>query len=168
MSSDRLFRVRAKQPYSSNAKCGTSEESEFPLCVREHISVGDICVFLECGKGDDEWTIGKILQFSYYQEKTKKARQYRGTTINVAESQGIGILCSWYAKLPLEPRSFMVDKELVHSYVPYQTYLCTILTSDCLEACCSSDVSSMSGLCNAGTNLVTMNSFKLTSGVITY
>lgn len=78
VSSDRLFRVRAKQPYSNASKGILPPVPQASVCVREHVSVGDLCVFLVHAGSSNEWTIGKVLQFSYYQEKTKKSQQYHG------------------------------------------------------------------------------------------
>ena len=35
-----------------------------------------------------DWQIGRILQFAYYLEKTKKARQCKATSIKVEENLG--------------------------------------------------------------------------------
>ena len=39
MSSDRLFRERVKQPYSSGSRV-----LEAPACVCDHVTVGDLCL----------------------------------------------------------------------------------------------------------------------------
>ena len=60
VSSDRLFRERAKQPYSSGRN--SSRVLEAPARVCDHVTVGDLCVFQWCPKQHKEyWTIGKVL-----------------------------------------------------------------------------------------------------------
>ena len=47
MSSDRLFRVRAKQPYNTSTKLllpSTNVDSSIPT-VNDDIKLGDFCVF---------------------------------------------------------------------------------------------------------------------------
>lgn len=116
VSSDRLFRVRTQQPYSSSITSNLSPKavSGSPVCVSEQVNVGDLCVFVECTK---EWTISKVLQFCFYKEKTQKMQQYRASHIKVSEAQGIGVLCSWYMPLS-EPMSYTLAQDSLHSYVP--------------------------------------------------
>ena len=48
VSSDRLFRVRDKQPFSSESKASTSDTlkvDEVVPSVNDTVEVGDICVF---------------------------------------------------------------------------------------------------------------------------
>ena len=59
MSSDRLFRVRCKQPYSSNVSHNQHTESANPI-ISHSIQIGEMCVF----KQNQGWAIGKVLQFS--------------------------------------------------------------------------------------------------------
>ena len=70
----------------------TVEQVQPSYC--EEVSVGDICVFEQ----DGNWKAGKILQFSYHNEKTKGAQQYRGLVAKVSSTSRLGILCSWYDK----------------------------------------------------------------------
>ena len=94
VSSDRLFRVRSKQPYSnpstdirhiSHDLC-----ADLP-CISDTVVVGDMCVF---EKGD-HWEVGRILQFAYCEERKLSAYQYKGSTAQVQE-KGLGVLCSWF------------------------------------------------------------------------
>ena len=73
LSSDRLIRVQETQP-SSTSKTATYSTTTTPE-KNAIISVGDIFVFTNRESSDCDWKIGKILQFGYYLEKTKKARQ---------------------------------------------------------------------------------------------
>ena len=144
MSSDRLFCVRAQQPYASGTKTELSLPTKTPVCVCSTISVGNLSVFVGC---EEEFKIGKILQFSYYQEKTKKSQQYHGLTISISENQGMGILCCWYVA-SLDPRCFSLMEDSIHSYVPSSRYLCTLTASDgCFEDISSTRPSSSSIIC---------------------
>ena len=98
LSSDRLIRVRETQP-SSTSKTATSSTTTTPE-KNAIISVDDICVFMNRDSSDCDWKIGKILQFGYYLEKTKKARQYTGCFVKCNENNmnKIGIVCSWFHK----------------------------------------------------------------------
>ena len=125
VSSDRLFRVRSKQPYACEpspqirSSCGTN-----PI-VCQSLQVGNICVFID---SKDKWKIGRVLQFSYYLEKTKSAQQYRGLTVNLADKpKKIGVLCSWYT-LSSPPATFSaVQCEETHIFHPVTSYVCTLL-----------------------------------------
>jgi len=100
VSADRLFRVREIQPYATNSKVVTSTEDSKPEVVTKLpvLEVGNICAFLK-KRGDCIWQIGRVLQFAYYLERTKKARQYKATTVNIKENLGkVGVLCSWFVK----------------------------------------------------------------------
>ena len=94
LSSDWLIRVRETQP-SSTSKTATSSTTTTPE-KNAIISVGDICVFMNRESSDCDWKIGKILQFGYYLEKTKKARQYSECFVkcNKNNMNKFGIVCS--------------------------------------------------------------------------
>ena len=58
MSSDRLFRVREKQPYSNkSASIELSIMNGTKPHIMETVKVGDMCVFNK----DNGWEIGRIL-----------------------------------------------------------------------------------------------------------
>ena len=64
VSSDRLFRVRSKQPYTSDSLKTVSHPVSSQPSHFEEIAIGD-CVFFQ----DHEmsiWKIGKVLKFSYF------------------------------------------------------------------------------------------------------
>ena len=63
VSSDRLFRVRTKQPNSSESHANipkTTDVNNLPA-ICETIHVGDVCVFQNTN--GSEWKLGKVLQF---------------------------------------------------------------------------------------------------------
>ncbi len=71
VSSDGLFRVRSKQPFSSETpKHALHEEVKTAgnpvVCTT--LEMGDVCIFKIL---PTEWKIGRVLQFSYYHEKRK-------------------------------------------------------------------------------------------------
>ena len=94
LSSDWLIRVWETQP-SSTSKTATSSTTTTPE-KNDIISVGDICVFMNRESSDCDWKFGKILQFGYYLEKTKKARQYTECFVkcNKNNMNKFGIVCS--------------------------------------------------------------------------
>ena len=50
-------------------------------------------------RGDSIWQIGRVIQFAHYLERTKKAKQYKATTVNIKENLGkVGVLCLWFVK----------------------------------------------------------------------
>jgi hypothetical protein len=136
VSSDHLFRVRNKQPYSTEKQLVTTSDTQrVPDCpyVCDSINVGDVCVF-KCPQ--KSWKVGRVLQFSYYLEKNVRSKEYHGTSVSFPSSQPtIGVLCSWYEEV--KPRKFVMATEEVHLFIPIASYLCT-LTLQCFETVASS------------------------------
>lgn len=155
VSSDRLFRVREKQPLVKNHDPKVCHFSGVNPVVCNTIEVGNICVF----KNAESWRIGKVLQFSYYKEKTKKSQQYSGNVVDLSKNfEHIGVLCSWFAQptcnntLPVaEPSemdvallspnihskipvklSLSVGEE-AHTFWPLTSYICS-LSLKCFES----------------------------------
>ena len=90
VSSDRLFRVRCKQPYSTTTslvKQNVNSEATQPT-ISSTVQIGELCVF----QVSDGWRIGKVLQFSKYKEKTISAQQFKGSSADVTKSD-VGVLC---------------------------------------------------------------------------
>ena len=82
--------------------------------------------------GGDKWSIGRILQFAKYKEKTMSGQQYKGFSVDVSKKD-IGVLCSWFK---LQQGSLTVFKvcgndSITHSYLPTSAYVCT-LSFNCL------------------------------------
>ena len=127
MSADRLFRVRCKQPYSSNVSHNQHTESAHPI-ISHSIQIGEMCVF----KQNQGWAIGKVLQFSKMKEKTMSAQQYEGFAAEISKT-GLGVLCCWYTPISSDPASFQMLKPSTHIYHPLDTYMCT-LTFGCFKA----------------------------------
>ena len=127
VSSDRLFRVRSKQPNTTprNEFTQASDIDSSVPQVCTSISVGEICIF-KCTK---TWHIGKVLQFKFTQGKTMKLQQYHGTSAKV-ETIGLGVLCLWFKwHPPLTPKTFSISWEEKQSFWPICTYICTLYFS---------------------------------------
>lgn len=127
MSSDRLFRVRSKQPSASQRNESTrASDVDAPLpVVCSSIKVGEICIF-KCTK---TWHMGKVLQFKFTQAKTMKLQQHQGTSAKV-DTVGLGVLCMWYRwHPPLTTKTFSISWEEKQSFWPICTYICTLYFS---------------------------------------
>ena len=130
VSSDRLFRVRCKQPYTSDSEPQIHSTLITYPEVCQTLEVSNICVFKE---SQSSWKIGRVLQFSHYLEKTKTAQQYRGTTASVTDkSKKIGVLCAWYTLTSPPAKFTMVESEEAHAFFPITSYICT-LPHGCFE-----------------------------------
>ena len=91
LSNDRLLRVREEQP--DHLYSGSSVGTQNPC----HVISGDLCLFkrIDCEK----ILVGRILQFSYYKEKTKKQQAYSSPYVDMTKAsyKTIGVFASWYA-----------------------------------------------------------------------
>ena len=136
VSTDRLFRVRNKQPFSSNLNKTIGSSNDIydnytnPI-VSTTLSVGDICVFCISSA---QWKIGRILSFSYFLEKTKASRQYTKTTFNISEKskKPVGVLCSWYDSTEIPLRFVITENCSYHKFISVELYICT-LANGCFE-----------------------------------
>ena len=116
VSSDCLFRVRNKQPFttkSNTSKILISSAAHPIIC--SSVSVSDMCVFKTT---DLDWQIGRVLQFSNYLERTKSAQQYRGLMADVTSTK-VGVLCSWYTISDTTSHIFSLSqKEVIYAHIP--------------------------------------------------
>ena len=75
-------------------------------------------------------TVGKVLQFSYFKEKTKKARQYSWRSVSmkkVLHKDNIGVLCNWYNQISETSFSITeITSTEVHQYYSLTRYICTL------------------------------------------
>ena len=76
-----MFEVN--NPFSTDASTQKKSVATTTPTVCSALEVGEICVFII----DSKSRMGRVLQFSYYQEKTKKSQQYRGSSIIISESK---------------------------------------------------------------------------------
>ena len=133
VSSDRLFRVRNKQPYSSDSsKPINSTENEHCALptIATTVSVGQFCVF-KAGEGSDKWSVGKILQFA---KLGKSVQQFKNSSVNPSLPD-IGVLCSWFESQKGSTRHFKVFENpgITHTFIPTSLYVCT-LNNCCVQA----------------------------------
>ena len=172
VSADRLFRVREIQPYATNSEVISSCEDSKPAVATKlpELEVGNICVFLK-KRGDSIWQIGRVLQFAYYLERTKKARQYKATTVNIKENLGkVGVLCSWFVKTKEGIYTLGYNESDLdmtsHKFCPISCYICTLSSESfaTTETIVGNDV--VEGILPVKVNkmkLITIKSFSLTS-----
>ena len=88
--------MRSKQPYNNTSSLTNSHKtlsSAVPY-INEVLSVGDFCAFMIDHAYDSpnhKWKIGKVLQFSQYNEKLQ------GKHVLIKENlHKIVVLCTWY------------------------------------------------------------------------
>ena len=137
--SDRLFRVRAKQPHAfstTKSTCimqGKMQGDTFDPTVSQTISVGNVCVFKFSA---NEWKIGRVLSFAYYLERYKSSQVYTNTTFHFADQskKPVGVLCTWYVpKHDQNPQKFILaDQNTSHQHISVDCYVCT-LSHSCME-----------------------------------
>ena len=128
VSSDRLFRVRVKQPYSTSVQQISSNHNTLILPqVQECIELGDLCAFQD--SGERGWSIGRVTQFSKYKERLKSDRQFKGSKALV--DSNVGVLCTWFESSKDDCLKFQYTSTRPIEYVPIsQSYICT-LTHGC-------------------------------------
>lgn len=101
LPSDRLFRIRNTQPF--NTMAAEDKQASKELNVSDIICIGDICTF----HIENEIKVGKTLQFAYFREKRKVAREYKQKTASVNDND-IGVVCTWYYNTPGTKRTFKI------------------------------------------------------------
>ena len=101
--------------------------------LKKRIQIGDFCT-LEVATPHFQWRVGRILQFSYFKERTKRAQQYSSEVVEISGNVArIGVLCSWYNFL-CSSQSLQENKNLQitwgnedhHSFYPVSNYICTL------------------------------------------
>ena len=92
VSSDRLFRVREKQPFPSTSQMSLMQVSYPNPVMLNTLTIGDLCLF----KLTTDWELGRILHFAMYDTDTKKySKPYKEQNVNTS-SKHIEVLCTWY------------------------------------------------------------------------
>ena len=81
------------QPFCgyNNPTCKATSSNQ-GLIQREMISVGNMFTFI-VNEATKEFDKGKVLQFAYYKEENKKAKEYSAQYASKA-SDNIGVLCT--------------------------------------------------------------------------
>ena len=124
LSSDRIFRVRAKQPGDKGDSLNLPCNIEHAQTVKAgYIVVGDLCAF----RISSDIGIGRVLQFIRY-DRNGKQLGYRGNYADVNEN--IGVMFTWYKKGETDRVYNMCASD--PKYHPISTYLCT-LTKSCIQ-----------------------------------
>ena len=121
LSSDRLIRERDSQPFNVLT---TEHVQDDDLHVAETISTGDMCVLAI----NEDLKIGRVLQFAYLTEKQKKIRQCKDKTVAIKCNNEIGVLCTWFVKVPQLERVFTLHIFLCHTRNIYM-YTWTIIVN---------------------------------------
>ena len=125
VSSDRLFRVREKQPFSSTSQSLMQVCYPNPVMLAT-LTVGDLCLFKLTT--DHDWELGRILQFAKYDNDTKKySKPYNEQNVSTSLKH-IGVLCTWYERME---DMFQLTKNREVEYKPLESYICT-LPEDCI------------------------------------
>lgn len=69
VSTDHLFRVRAKQPFSTEVCRQNPKSSDSKPTIIDTVSIGDVCAFKE---GEHHWRLGRVLNFVSLMRKLKR------------------------------------------------------------------------------------------------
>ena len=143
LSSDRLIRVREKQPFSSTAhNCSDCMAVVSIPSKTSSVSPGDVCVFVFETNSGYSWDLGKILQFF-------GGRRTPYCNVISEEFDQISVLCQWYKRCGSDNDSkFEIHNDaIVHEYIPLTSYLCTVYSSEyrinCLVTDCDTEVISI-------------------------
>ncbi len=130
LSSDRLFRVRAKMPGESKetaSKVSSTHTDSSQPTKSEYIVVGDLCAF-KTVTTISEFKIGKVLQFTSFDKKEKRV-SYKG---NYANTQAdCGVMCTWYEREE-NTQAYQLAKSADGSFHNISTYVST-LSKYCIE-----------------------------------
>ena len=123
VSSDRIFRVRSKQPYTDKRKEHDSLlQTETKPVQATFIITADVCMFMNT----DSYQIGRVMHFIKY-GKDGKHLQVKGNYVEVTQKD-IGVMCTWYT----QSSSDHYILSTTTTYYPLCKYLCT-LTSGCID-----------------------------------
>ena len=126
VSSDRLFRVREKQPFSSTSQSLIPISCANPVMLAT-LTVGDLCLF----KLTTDWELGCILQFAKYDTDTKKySKPYKEQNAKVS-SKHVGVLCTWYERV--KHSMFQLTKNREVEYKPCQSSASRIKHTDTIN-----------------------------------
>ena len=82
------------------------------------------------GEGSD-WSIGRVLQFSKYQNKRLKDQEYKDFSANVS-NHSVGVLCAWFIDSESFLEFHLKSQHINHVYIPVSFYICT-LTRKCVD-----------------------------------
>ena len=144
LSSDRLFRVREKQPFSSSVHDYSNSMAKCLPIKASSVSPGDVCVFVFEVNTGYSWDLGKIMQFSGGKRRIPYCK------VVSEEFDQISVLCQWYKRYGSEndDSKFEIHTDaIVHEYLPLVSYLCTVYSCEhrinCLVTDCDTAVVSI-------------------------
>ena len=146
ISSDRLLRVKAKQPFCSTSKYdsdNTGMDNTVPF-VATQLKTGDICIFKTICLN---WNIGKVQSFCKLKGKKIKEQEYKQYFADLSMPD-IRVLCAWFSQcesaMIFDSMPSTVDERNInHSYIPISKYICT-LTRNCFDIISGSSATDMS------------------------
>ena len=153
--SDRLFRVRARQPYLSESEVYLPKVKHMETLPQkcETLNVGDLCVFKkpQC----EEWKIGKVLQFFYLTGKTNKTQQCKETCLKLnSVGKNTAVVCAWFTwHIPLPLRTFVLSANPTSHFCLINEYAFT-LSAGCFEILQTEDIPQSSSIMGLNTTQV--------------
>ena len=152
VSTDRLFRVREKQPFESTLQALTTVSSPNPV-ISATIAVGNLCVF----KFIPDWKLGRVLQFAKYDSDAKKYhKSYKDNSVKT-DIKNVGVLCTWYECV--KDNLFQLARNSENDYTPIEEYVC-VVPEDCVSVSVTEeDVSNSSVLPAKSQSSITAKSF---------
>lgn len=101
---------------------------------RKDVNLGEVCVF----KQNHTWSLGKVLQFLKYKNKTLSSQQYKGCSASVNKNaMGCFVLGSLWSKAPKNCFRFVIANVLnilQVNYVHCQVLVCRVLQRILMKA----------------------------------
>ena len=156
VSSDRLFRVRAKQPMSEEITTRTSHQKNNQL-RRDCVAVGDVCAF----HYSTSFRMGKVIQFIEFCGK-QKTKPYRGNYVDL--SSDCGIMCTWFTNKEKNTK-FQMLPTTDNIYYHTKSYICTLTKASIVNASERKSVLNFGFLSNS---LIIGTAFEITNETLTY
>ena len=142
VSSDRIFRVQAKQPHDvthnkklSQIDNSASDKVHVPVQQAEYILIGDLCSFklTNVTQSATAFEIGRVLQIIKYDRNGKKI-PYKGNYASTKDD--CFVLCTWYMHESTKPKRLFklnLSDASAGVYHPISTYICTLSKQSCIE-----------------------------------
>jgi len=130
VSTDRLFRVRNKQPFADidSSKQPISITHTVPI-VSSVLQVGNLCVL----KVSANWRVGRVLQFAKFDTDSKKYTKPYNEHFVELPAKNIGVLCSWYDCIHgTVAMVFELSQNSDVGYKSLDSYICSIPES-CID-----------------------------------
>ena len=126
VSSDRIFRVRSKQPHNVKEMLSNDSKSDDALpTVSKILKLGDLCVFQM--QDGNEWCIGRVLQFAKFKGKTVGHQECKEWSVDLS-TKNIGVLCTWYELQRESPLvlKYVVSMRSSHTHTSPVQLMCVL------------------------------------------